>query len=174
MRHNRLAQRVAIECSRAVAGVSLEARLLLDGSDDRPGDVYLATVPHVLTSQTPARATGFHAMEAARSRKERKYLERCRTAGVGFSVLAFDTLGASHPGTEEFLKEVFKEASRREVRPDPRYASRAQGFRSLRAPPHRTGARETHGTLGAKPLQAQAARRPDVPTGRRPSFFTSA
>jgi hypothetical protein len=35
-----LAQRIAIECSRAVAGVSLEARLLLGDSDDRPGDVY--------------------------------------------------------------------------------------------------------------------------------------
>jgi hypothetical protein len=109
---------------------------LLDGSDDRPGDVYLSawrggglavdvTVPHVITQRTPATATGFHAMESVRTRKEHKYLARCREAGLGFTVLAFDTLGASHPSTVAFLDEVFKEASRREVCPDPRYASRA-------------------------------------------------
>jgi hypothetical protein len=64
-------------------------------------------------------------MEAMRARKEKKYLERCRAAGIGFTALAFDTLGAAHPVTEGFLGEVFKEANRRDVCPDPRYASRA-------------------------------------------------
>lgn len=127
---------MAIECSRAVAGVSLEARFLLEGSEDRPGDVYLAawrgggvaldvTVPHILTQSTPASASGLHAMGAAKIRKEAKYLERCRASGIGFSVLAFDTLGAVHPDTSEFLGEVFKEALRRDPCPDPRYASHA-------------------------------------------------
>ena len=58
-------------------------------------------------------------MESVRSRKELKYLARCRAAGIGFTVLAFDTLGATHPSTVAFLDEVFKEASRR------RYASKA-------------------------------------------------
>jgi hypothetical protein len=51
-------------------------------------------------------------LHAMRARKEKKYLERC--AGVGFTALAFDTLGAAHPATVEFLGEV-KEANRRDV-----------------------------------------------------------
>src|SRR6185369_2327866 len=64
-------------------------------------------------------------MEAARAGKVQKYGGRCRAAGIGFSVLAFDTLGATHSSTQDFLKGVFKEAQRREICPDVRYASRA-------------------------------------------------
>ena len=110
--------------------------MLLDGSDDRPGDVFLrawrggplaldVTVPHVLTQRTPASAEGLHAMEAAVARKEAKYSVRCRDAGVGFSVLAFDTLGAVLPATEAFLKAMFKEAALRDVCPDVRYVQKA-------------------------------------------------
>ena len=45
IRHNRLAQRVAIECSKAVAGVSLEARFLLDDCDERPADILITPAP---------------------------------------------------------------------------------------------------------------------------------
>jgi len=63
-------------------------------------------------------------MEAVRARKERKYLERCRAAGIGFTALAFDTLGAAHPVTVEFLGRFLAD-NRRDVCPDPRYTSRA-------------------------------------------------
>jgi hypothetical protein len=129
IRHNRLAQRLAMEFSRAVAGVSLEARLLLQKSDERPADIFLTawrggahaldvTVPHVITKTTPSSAQGLFAMEQAMSRKQAKYLERCKDRGLGFSVLAFDTLGATHPVTATFLKAMFKDAKRRELCPD--------------------------------------------------------
>src|SRR5690606_3876295 len=92
----------------------------------RGGGVALdVTVPHVLTKRTPSSATGLHAMEAARARKLTKYQESCRSAGFAYTVLAFDTLGAAHPDTEAFLSEVFKEAGRRELSSDPRYAPHA-------------------------------------------------
>ena len=76
IRHNRLTQRIALECSKAVAGVSLEARLLLQKSDERPADILLTawrggalaldvTVPHVRTKRTPESAKGLHAMDLA-------------------------------------------------------------------------------------------------------------
>ena len=129
IRHNRLAQRLAIECSKAVAGVSLEARLLLQKSDERPADIFLTawrggahaldvTVPHVITKRTPAKAEGPHAMEGAIARKKAKYLARCKESGLNFSVLAFDTLGATHPDTVSFLRAMFKDAKERELCPD--------------------------------------------------------
>ena len=136
IRHNRLTQRIALECSKAVAGVSLEARLLLQKSDERPADILLTawrggalaldvTVPHVRTKRTPESAKGLHAMEVAISRKEAKYLARCQEAGLNFSVLAFDTLGAAHPQTAAFLRAMFNDARRRSLCPDWRYIEQA-------------------------------------------------
>ncbi len=129
IRHNRLSQRLAIEFGKAVAGVSLEARLLLQKSDERPADIFLTawrggahaldvTVPHVITKRTPASAQGLHAMEHAIDRKKAKYFARCQEAGLNFSVLAFDTLGATHPDTVSFLRGMFKDAKSRELCPD--------------------------------------------------------
>jgi hypothetical protein len=129
IRHNRLTQRIALECSKAVAGVSLEARLLLQKSDERPADILLTawrggahaldvTVPHVITKRTPASAVGHHAMDEAISRKKKKYFARCEDAGLNFTVLAFDTLGATHPDTVCFLRRMFKDAKERELCPD--------------------------------------------------------
>jgi hypothetical protein len=129
IRHNRLTQRIALECSKAVAGVSLEARLLLQKSDDRPADILLTawrggahaldvTVPHVITKRTPANAVGLRGMEEAIARKRKKYFARCQDAGLNFTVLAFDTLGAVHPDTADFLRCMFKDAKERELCPD--------------------------------------------------------
>ena len=57
------------------------------------------TVPHIKTKRTPDSATGLFAMEEAIARKQKKYATRCQDAGMSFSVLAFDTLGAAHPTT---------------------------------------------------------------------------
>jgi hypothetical protein len=136
IRHNRLAQRVAIECGKAVAGVSLEARLLLQKSDERPADILLTawrggalaidvTVPHVKTKSTPENAVGLHAMQVAMQRKRTKYLERCEEVGLNFMALAFDTLGAVHPEAKEFLSVMFKDAMSRQLCPDQRYIEQA-------------------------------------------------
>ena len=73
------------------------------------------------TKRTPENATGLHAMEVAVARKKSKYLERCREAGLNFTVLAFDTLGAAHPECQEFLRTIFKDARDRALCPDWRY-----------------------------------------------------
>jgi len=136
IRHNRLAQRIALECSKAVAGVSLEARLLFQKSDERPADILLTawrggglamdvTVPHVKTKRTPENATGLHAMEVAIVRKRVKYFARCQEVGLNFAVLAFDTLGATHPDTAKFLREMFKDAKSRSLCPDWKYTQQA-------------------------------------------------
>jgi len=136
IRHNRLAQRVALECGKAVAGVSLEARLLLQKSDERPADILLTawrggalaidvTVPHVITKRTPDSAVGLHAMEAAMHRKRTKYQARCQEVGINFMALAFDTLGAVHPEAKDFLSVMFKDAMSRQLCPDHRYIEQA-------------------------------------------------
>jgi hypothetical protein len=110
----------------------LSKRAFFQKSDDRPADILLtawrggalaldATVPHIRTKRTPENATGLHAMDVAVARKKSKYLDRCQEAGLNFAVLAFDTLGATHPECEDFLRAIFKDARDRALCPDWRY-----------------------------------------------------
>ena len=115
---------------------AIEARLLLQKSDERPADILLTawrggalaidvTVPHVKTKSTPENAVGLHAMQVAMQRKRTKYLERCEEVGLNFMALAFDTLGAVHPEAKEFLGVMFKDAMSRQLCPDQRYIEQA-------------------------------------------------
>ena len=50
---------------------------------------------------------------------------RCRDAGMGFSVLAFDTLGAAHPTTVSFLRGIFRDAKSKQICPDVAFSQKA-------------------------------------------------
>src|SRR5271154_2939184 len=58
-------------------------------------------------------------------RRSRARRQACWQKGINFLVLAFDTLGATHPSTITFLKRMIKDAKNRALCPDWRYAEQA-------------------------------------------------
>ena len=99
---------------------------LLEGSDDRPADVFLpawsngkgACLDFTCTSAMQAALVegcavdGAHAAEHAHQLKVRKYSARCEREGLVFIPMAVDTFGRWHPKALEVITTLGRQLAR--------------------------------------------------------------